>query len=92
MPVLAHEVSDKVREKDGAVYGCWNREEFSETYVAQTRRYRNNGDWDLRQVFVPHLMSTDCRYDMSLTDIKCEGCQHRGSGEAYDAMIRSQGS
>ena len=32
-----------------------------------------------------------CRYDMSLTDPKCEGCHRRGGGEAYDQMIRSQG-
>jgi len=38
-----------------------------------------------------HAMSDRCRYDMSLGDAKCEGCSHRGKGEAYDAEIRRNG-
>lgn len=32
---------------------------------------------------IPHVMTTECRNGASLTDLKCEGCEHRGSGEAH---------
>ena len=28
-------------------------------------------------------MSMECRYDKSLSDTRCSGCKHAGSGEAY---------
>jgi hypothetical protein len=42
-------------------------------------------------VWIDDSSSTECRYDMSLTDPKCEGCHRRGEGEEYDQQIRSQG-
>ena len=42
-------------------------------------------------VTIPFSMSTECRYDKSLTDKRSAGCQHAGSGKAYDQMIRSKG-
>lgn len=39
-----------------------------------------------------HRMSNRCRFDLSLSDPSCTGCQHRGKGEAYDQMIRKKGA
>lgn len=35
------------------------------------------------------VFSDECRYDHSLTDPRCSECEHKGTGEAYDKMIRS---
>lgn len=92
MPVLEHEVHETVREKEGAVYGCWNRVGFRGGYYAPDRRYYGIGGFDTISVFVEHCLSTDCRYEMSEKDTKCNGCKHRGSGEAYAQMVRSNGA
>jgi hypothetical protein len=83
MPVVDTPVHEKVREKEGAKYGCWNKP-------------RPKGGDEVRSIYAmprswPYVFSEECRYDMSLTDSKCEGCKWRGSGEAYDAMVRSNG-
>ena len=80
MPVEDHAVHEKVREKEGAKYGCWNkpRPTFGQWMIGGGYGYE-------------YRFSTECRYDMSLTDSKCDGCEWRGSGEAYDAMVRSKG-
>jgi hypothetical protein len=41
--------------------------------------------------YVEHVMSKECRYDMSLTDQRCATCLKKGSGEKYSDMIRSKG-
>lgn len=79
MPVLDHEVHESVRESQDAKYGCHNRAPFQAGYFAP------NG---ITTAYVSHRMSTECRYDMSLADRKCDGCKHIGSGEAYDQMVR----
>lgn len=104
MPVEDHAVHDKVREKEGAVYGCWNkpRPTADSYYMAQDgwdMEYVGPDDIDGRDWFqgaamffeVKHAMSTECRFDMSLKDPKCEGCEWRGSGEKYDEMVRRNG-
>lgn len=34
-------------------------------------------------VVMPFRMSSECRYDRSLSDQHCTGCVHAGSGESY---------
>lgn len=49
------------------------------------------GCWNLPES-LNHRMSDRCRFDMSLSDPWCEGCEHRGKGEQYDAMVRMLGT
>lgn len=83
MAVLEHEVHEKVKIDSSFRYGCHNRKPFQDSYVA--------APWGNSRQIVKFVMSRECRFDMSLRDPACEGCKHRGSGEAYDAMIRAQG-
>ena len=72
-------------------YGCSNRK-MQPGYYMPVRRYdRETGDFEVDTKFIEHAMSTECRYDKSLTDQRCQFCDHRGSGERYDQMIRSKG-
>jgi hypothetical protein len=98
MPVLDHETHESVIEKEGAKYGCWNKPRPTEdsSYLAQDgweTQYVGSGDFEGTAWFVEvrNVMSTECRYDMSLKDAKCDGCEWRGSGERYDEEIRSRG-
>jgi hypothetical protein len=88
-PVEDHPVHELVRQKQHARHGCWNRKPFSDGYMAPSRQYAPSGNFTMVKVFIPHKMSTECRYDMSLSDGKCAGCQHKGSGEQYAAKIRA---
>ena len=36
--------------------------------------------------------SKECRYDLSESDPKCEGCKQRGVGRAYDEFVRREGT
>ena len=94
MPVLDHEIHQSVRHGADHRYGCWNRTGFADGYLAPAG-YAEEIDYTLdwceariRLEYVPHRMSTECRYDMSLKDASCAGCQHQGKGEAYDRSIR----
>lgn len=83
MPVEDHAVHEKVRQKEGFRYGCHNRERPVHgapvvSIYSMPREY-------------PFKHSTECRFDMSLTDPACEGCEHRGSGEKYAEEIRRNG-
>jgi hypothetical protein len=91
MAVLAHDVHERTREAAGAVWGCHRRPEFAAGYWAPDRHYLPGGRFKVVQTWIPNVMSTDCRFDLSLTDPKCSGCPRRGSGEAYNEMVRSRG-
>lgn len=82
MPVVEHEVSEKVKIGSDYRYGCHNKPlpEFGQV----VRSTFSGEEW-------PYVFSTECRFDMSLSDPACTGCEHRGSGERYDTMIRSEG-
>lgn len=83
MPVVDHDVHELTKVGEGHRYGCHNRPARKKFYYAW--------DWigyEARVVRVGDRSSTECRYDMSLTDPACEGCIHRGSGEAYSQSIR----
>ena len=92
MAVLDHPVHEKVRIGNDHRYGCWNRVGHNDGYYAPTRRYFPDGSFDMVTIFIPHHMSRDCRFDMSLQDPSCQGCQHRGLGELYDSNIRRHGA
>lgn len=83
MPVIDHATHEKVIEKAGTKYGCHNRERpIKGAPVVSV--YALPRSW-------PYVFSEECRYDMSLQDAKCEGCEWRGGGERYDEEIRSKG-
>ena len=95
MAVIDHPVHEKVKISEDSRYGCHNRKDFMEAYYAPNRAAGTDGykpTWWLERVRVPFTMSRECRFDMSLRDPRCEGCKHRGSGEAYDARIRAAAS
>jgi len=83
MPVLDHEVHHSVKHGEDKRYGCHNRAAYADGYTAST--------WGTPSQ-VKNAMSRECRFDMSLKDPWCEGCKHRGSGEAYNERIRLNGS
>lgn len=95
MPVEEHAVHKLVRIKADKPYGCHNTERNFTGYHAPNRAAGTDGykpTWWLERVRIPHVMSRDCRYDMSLTDARCTGCKHQGNGEKYNAMVRAQGA
>lgn len=94
MPVEKHETHDSTKRGAGHKYGCngkprrrndlavkdgWHKAASLATLEIQgTQKFKE----------IPDFGSTECRYDNSLTDPHCEGCEHRGSGEAYAKTIR----
>jgi hypothetical protein len=65
-----------------AVYGCHNKTREVPPYFAQDGFHDacQNGDgtfWRAaRFVQVPHIMSTDCRYDKAGIDPRCAACKN----------------
>lgn len=95
MPVEDHAVHKKVQIDASKPYGCHNRKEFSEIYYAPNRKMGSSGYEPIfffERVRIPHRMSRECRYDMSLNDARCAGCKHRGSGEKYSERVRAAGA
>lgn len=82
MPVEDHAVHEMTRFDDTKRYGCHNRGAYAGAYMAHPWA-ATGGKW------AEYRMSRECRFDMSLRDPWCEGCKHRGSGEAYDAKVRA---
>ena len=92
MPVLEHEVHERVRQSADFRYGCHNRPlKFKKAYWAVGRRLFPDCSFEFIAVRVPHAMSHECRYDLSLKDRNCEGCCHRGIGDSYAAGVRASG-
>lgn len=83
MPVENHEVHAKVKIATNKPYGCHNGDRTSAGYIGSP--------WGTPK-FIVHAMSTECRYDMSMTDPRCENCKHRGSGETYAKMVTENGA
>lgn len=95
MPVEEHAVHKKVSIKANKPYGCHNKDRLMTGYNAPNRAAGTDGykpTWWLERVRIPHVMSKECRYDMSLKDARCEGCNHAGSGERYAAMVSAKGA
>lgn len=82
MPVIDHPTHEKTIS--GGLYGCFDRPPFATDYLT----FSGGG----RPRIICHTMSTECRYDQSLTDSKCCGCKHSGSGEAYAQGVRANGA
>lgn len=92
MPVVDTPVNEKVKQKEGFRYGCWNSDRTPQPYyMVQERTYYSNGWFELEDRWICNVMSRECRFDMSLKDSACEGCEHRGSGEKYAEDIRRNG-
>lgn len=92
MPVEDHAVHEKTKVDGTYRYGCHNRKDFADVYRAPQRFQTSDGYQAVfkhEAVAIPFTMSRECRFDRSLQDPWCEGCKHRGSGEAYDARIRA---
>ena len=87
MPVLTHDTHERTRIGSDFRYGCHNKPRRRDPIFVKSG-YDLDG---LRWSWVPDAGSLECRYDMSLKDFACEGCQHRGSGEAYDQQVRENG-
>ena len=79
MPVDDHPVHEKVKISADKAYGCKNRK-TAKGYYAPDREYRPDGTYYLRLVFIPHRLTTSCKYDFRRTDPRCKGCNHRSDG------------
>ena len=90
MPVIDHAIHPSTQRGAGHRYACHNRDGFAIGYMAPNRVYDQSGHFEVTQKFIFHEMSTECRFDMSLSDPYCADCRHQGSGERYAASIRSQ--
>jgi len=90
MAVLESQAHPVTQRAGDAPYGCRDRV-ISPGYFAPARVFAADGSFAVASKFIPHVMSTECRYDNSLTDPRCAVCKHKGSGERYDAMIRERG-
>jgi len=74
MPVEEIPVHEKVKIAADKRYGCWGKAKQSAGYYAPDRRYKPDGTFYIVQVFIPHAMTTDCRYDLHNTDPRCTDC------------------
>lgn len=93
MPVIDHEVHESTKAGLDKRYGCWNKSRDFNAYYAPQRFAGSDGykpSFRFEAVRIVNRMSKECRYDMSKTDYMCEGCKHRGSGEAYAELVRSE--
>lgn len=91
MPVIEHEVHDKVKSTGKEPYLCKNKN-IQPYYYVSTRDYMYGLTYRMIHTLVHHRMSKECRYDKSLSDARCDDCIHRGSGEDYAEMVRSNGA
>lgn len=82
MPVEDHPIHERVRHGADSKYGCWN---LPRPVYGQLVAPRIGRPW-------PYTFSTECRYDKSLTDAWCDGCEHRGSGEIYAERVARSGT
>lgn len=80
MPVIDHPVHEKTAIDKTHRYHCWNGERPKQGSIIHSEF--SGESW-------PYRMSSECRYDLSVTDPSCSECKHRGSGEDYSHMIRA---
>ena len=75
MAVIDHEVHEVTRITENKPYGCHNRDRDMTGYSAPNRFTGTTGHepiyW-LGRVKIPHVMSRECRFDMSLKDPRCD--------------------
>ena len=80
---------DKNKIDDATRYGCFNRPAFTDYYYTLSRVYFDNGMFETQMVEIENKMSRECRYDMSLCDVRCVNCDQQGNGERYANSIRA---
>jgi hypothetical protein len=83
MPVIEQNSQDYTSRNADDPYGCHNRLPFNPIV-------RSSGPGAVTSW--PNRFSQECRYDRSLTDLRCSGCRHAGSGEAYVAAQEARGA
>jgi hypothetical protein len=88
VPGLDHAVSAITRRTDADPYLC-NGLPRERKLVPVQDGWTEDGRRNI--VYYEDFGSVPCRYDMSLSDRRCFGCVHGGTGEQYDQMIRSKG-
>jgi hypothetical protein len=77
MPVSDHPIHPSTQKGDDFRYGCWNGARIFEGYPAPNRNLNLlTGNYDLVAVWIPYVMSTGCKYDLSHKDPNCRGCKH----------------
>jgi hypothetical protein len=97
MPGLEHAVSERTKRTDADPYGCKDGKRTDGYYAKNGLSFHHAKTTDgsniaaYKMLWIDDVMSTECRYDMSLSDKRCAGCKHAGSGEAYSEMIRRNG-
>ena len=80
MPVIDHPVHPHGIRNADYRYGCHNRPHFHEVIEVQDGWH---DDGTRRTVKILFRMSTECRYDMSITDSGCKDCKHADTGHRY---------
>ena len=55
-------------------YGCHNRT-IGAGYYVKVREYVGY-NYQMVDKWIPHTMSTDCRYDKKASDERCANCKH----------------
>lgn len=90
MPVLNTPVHDKTKQAENHRYGCFNKRLERKTVVVPMGYAVHTGT--VIFIEIEDFGSKECRYDKSLSDASCLGCEHRGSGEKYAAFVLSNGA
>lgn len=98
MPVIDTPVHEKTRAGSGHRYFCNNKPRTREPYLAPdgyvtVHDHKDHGTMVMvKMSWVEDTGTLDCRHDISLSDSGCEGCCHRGVGEAYWEEYRKRAS
>ena len=89
MPGLDYDVHELTRA--GERYGCNGPSKRKPGYWAPDI-CRKTSPPKVVWAWIEDTSSTECRFDLSLKDGRCDGCPRRGSGEEYDQRIRRMGT
>lgn len=88
MPVLDHDVHEKVKVGSDFKYGCNNNKPRGKGYWVQEREYKTDGTYVLRDHFIKHQNTTACR-SFALWDIDsaCRNCPREKDVEYAAQML-----
>ena len=93
MPVIDHgQHASTAKDSESHRYGCFDRLPSKKWLRVQDGWWHDGRDLVGKSEMIPHRLSTDCRYDRSLSDGACAGCCHAGSGERYVAEQSAKGA
>lgn len=86
-PVEDHEVHESVKHSSDKPYGCNNIKPMSKGYWLQARQYRSDGSYVIRDTFIKHRMSDQCRnYYLWYSDPGCSSCKRPKDREYANRM------